>query len=87
MGEYQKSGEVSGFSLPSGMKKGKVIDASVYTTTKAPVGEKDVRLNFEETKKLLGTELAEKVRKKVKSYFPMENLFSKRLVSTYRYQV
>ena len=74
--EYQKSGEISGFSLPSGMKKGERLSTPLFTpTTKAPVGEKDVRLNFEETKKLLGTELAEKVRKKVRSYFPMEHLF------------
>ena len=62
--EYQKSGEISGFSLPSGMKKGERLSTPVFTpTTKAPVGEKDVRLNFEETKKLLGTELAERLEK------------------------
>ncbi len=68
--EYQKSGEISGFSLPSGMKKGERLLTPVFTpTTKAPVGEKDVRLNFEETKKLLGKELAEKVRKKSEELF------------------
>ena len=73
--EYQKSGEVSGFSLPSGMKKGERLSMPLLHLRQKPCGEKDVRLNFEETKKLLGTELAEKVRKKVKNYFPMENLF------------
>ena len=68
--EYQKSGEISGFSLPSGLKKGERLSTPVFTpTTKAPVGEKDVRLNFEETKKLLGKELAEKVRKKSEELF------------------
>jgi len=68
--EYQKSGEISGFSLPSGMKKGERLPTPMFTpTTKAPVGEKDVRLNFEETKKLLGIELAEKVRKKSEELF------------------
>lgn len=63
--EYRKSGEISGFSLPSGMKKGERLSTPVFTpTTKAPLGEKDVRLNFDETKNLLGTELAEKVRMK-----------------------
>ena len=52
------------------MKKGERLSTPVFTpTTKAPVGEKDVRLNFEETKKLLGTELAERLEKKVKIIF------------------
>ena len=76
--EYQKSGEISGFSLPSGMKKGERLSMPVFTpTTKAPVGEKDVRLNFEETKKLLGTELAEKVRKKSEELFSYGESFFK----------
>ena len=78
--EYQKSGEISGFSLPSGMKKGERLSTPVFTpTTKAPVGEKDVRLNLEETKKLLGTELAEKVRKKSEELFSYGTSFLKKI--------
>ncbi|MDA9689023.1 phosphoribosylaminoimidazolesuccinocarboxamide synthase [Betaproteobacteria bacterium] len=76
--EYQKSGEISGFSLPSGMKKGDRLSKPLFTpTTKAPVGEKDVRLNFEETEKLLGTELAEMVRKKSEELFSYAASFLK----------
>ena len=79
--EYQKSGEISGFSLPSGMKKGKGYRHLYLHLRQKPLWGKDVRLNFEETKKLLGTELAEKVRKKVKIIF-LWSIFLKRLVST-----
>ena len=74
--DYQESGTVSGFPLPSGMEKGTKLSTPIFSpTTKAPVGDKDVRLSIEETKQLIGTKLSEKVRQKSEELFSIASSF------------
>ncbi len=61
--DYQKTGAVCGIRLPAGLKQADKLPEVIYTpSTKAAVGEHDENISFDETVKLLGQELAEKVR-------------------------
>lgn len=61
--EYEKSGAVSGVSLPDGLVEGSRLPAPVFTpTTKAPVGEHDEFMTFDEVVAGSGAELAEELR-------------------------
>jgi phosphoribosylaminoimidazole-succinocarboxamide synthase len=61
--DYQRSGGVCGISLPEGLQLADRLPEAIFTpSTKADVGDHDENIDFEETKKLLGAELAEKVR-------------------------
>ena len=61
--DYQKSGAVCGIELPAGLQQADQLPEVIYTpSTKAEVGDHDENISFEETVKLLGRELAEKVR-------------------------
>jgi phosphoribosylaminoimidazole-succinocarboxamide synthase len=61
--DYQRSGGVCGIPLPEGLQLADRLPDAIFTpSTKADVGDHDENIDFEETKRLLGTELAEKVR-------------------------
>jgi phosphoribosylaminoimidazole-succinocarboxamide synthase len=61
--DYQKTGAVCGIRLPAGLKQADKLPEVIYTpSTKAAVGEHDENISFDETVKLMGQELAEKVR-------------------------
>lgn len=61
--DYQKTGAVCGIRLPAGLQQADKLPEVIYTpSTKAAVGDHDENISFEETVKLLGQELAEKVR-------------------------
>jgi phosphoribosylaminoimidazole-succinocarboxamide synthase len=61
--DYQRSGGVCGIPLPEGLQMADRLPEAIFTpSTKAAVGDHDENISFEETKKLLGAELAEKVR-------------------------
>jgi phosphoribosylaminoimidazole-succinocarboxamide synthase len=61
--DYQRSGGVCGIPLPEGLQIADRLPEAIFTpSTKADVGDHDENIDFEETKKLLGVELAEKVR-------------------------
>ena len=61
--EYKKSGTVCSLPLPEGLLESEKLPEPIYTpSTKAEIGEHDENISFEETVKLLGPELAEKVR-------------------------
>lgn len=61
--DYQKTGAVCGIELPVGLEQAEKLPEAIYTpSTKAEIGDHDENINFEETVKLLGQELAEKVR-------------------------
>ncbi len=61
--DYQKTGAVCGIKLPAGLQQADKLPEVIYTpSTKAAVGDHDENISFEETVKLLGQELAEKVR-------------------------
>jgi len=61
--EYKKSGTVCSLPLPEGLLESQKLPEPIYTpSTKAEIGEHDENISFEETVKLLGPELAERVR-------------------------
>ena len=57
--EYQKSGTVNGGKLRAGYENASKLDEVLFTpTTKAAIGDHDEAINFEETKALVGEEMA-----------------------------
>ncbi|MGH8377861.1 MAG: phosphoribosylaminoimidazolesuccinocarboxamide synthase, partial [Gammaproteobacteria bacterium] len=63
--EYQKTAAVCGIRLPKHLKLADKLPQSIFTpATKAPKGQHDENVSFEETAKLLGQSLAEQVRDK-----------------------
>lgn len=60
---YQESGSVCGIKLPDGLQESEKLPESIFTpSTKEDVGLHDVNINFEETVKIIGRSLAEKVK-------------------------
>ncbi|MGH8307427.1 MAG: phosphoribosylaminoimidazolesuccinocarboxamide synthase [Gammaproteobacteria bacterium] len=63
--EYQKTGAVCDIPLPKHLKLADKLPQSIFTpATKAPKGQHDENISFDETAKLLGQSLAEQVRDK-----------------------
>ena len=63
--DYQKTGTLCGMVLPQGLKLADKLPEPIFTpATKAPKGQHDENISFEETTRLLGRPLAEKVREK-----------------------
>ena len=61
--EYQKHGTVSGVALPPGLVEGSKLPEPIFTpTTKAPVGEHDEFMTFDEVAALVGADRAERLR-------------------------
>ncbi len=61
--DYKKTGALCGIQLPAGMQEAQKLPQPLFTpSTKAAVGEHDENISFEETKKLLGADLAEQVK-------------------------
>ena len=61
--DYQRSGGVCGIPLPKGLQLADRLPEAIFTpSTKAAVGDHDENIDFEATRKLLGDELATKVR-------------------------
>jgi phosphoribosylaminoimidazole-succinocarboxamide synthase len=59
---YQKNGSVCGISLPNGLKESDKFDEPLFTpSTKAETGH-DVNISYDEMKKLIGEEDAEKIK-------------------------
>jgi len=60
---YQQSGEVCGIKLPPGLKESDRLPETIFTpATKEEVGIHDINIDFEETGRRIGRELAERVR-------------------------
>ncbi|MDP3112551.1 MAG: phosphoribosylaminoimidazolesuccinocarboxamide synthase, partial [Thermodesulfovibrionales bacterium] len=60
--EYKKSGTVCGIKLPAGLVESSRLDEPIFTpSTKAEVGH-DMNITFEETKKIVGDDVANKLR-------------------------
>lgn len=60
---YQESGSVCGIKLPDGLQESEKLPEPIFTpSTKEEVGTHDVNINFEETVKIIGRSLAEKVK-------------------------
>jgi phosphoribosylaminoimidazole-succinocarboxamide synthase len=61
--EYQAAGSVCGVPLPAGLVDGSRLPEPIFTpTSKAPVGEHDLPMTYDEVVAQLGPELAEQVR-------------------------
>ncbi len=61
--DYQNTGEISGIKLPAGLKESQKLPEPIFTpTTKEEVGKHDQTIDFEKTKKMIGPDIAEKVR-------------------------
>lgn len=61
--EYQQSGSVCGISLPSGLQEASALPEPIFTpSTKAEVGDHDENISYAECEKIIGAELAAKVR-------------------------
>ena len=60
---YKESGEVCGIKLPPGLKESDRLPEPIFTpATKEEVGIHDINIDFEETRKRIGRELAERAR-------------------------
>jgi phosphoribosylaminoimidazole-succinocarboxamide synthase len=61
--DYQATGVVSGVPLPPGLVDGSRLPEPVFTpTSKAPVGEHDLPMTFDEVVEQVGKELADELR-------------------------
>ena len=61
--DYQKTGMVCGIRLPAGLKEAQQLPEVIFTpATKAPAGSHDENISFADAQKIVGAELAEKVR-------------------------
>jgi phosphoribosylaminoimidazole-succinocarboxamide synthase len=61
--DYQTTGVVSGVPLPPGLVDGSRLPDPIFTpTTKAPVGEHDLPMTFDEVVAQVGKELADELR-------------------------
>src|SRR5690606_32433062 len=61
--DYQASGSVCGIELPPGLRQAEQLPAPIFTpSSKAAVGDHDENIGFDEVVRLIGGELAEKVR-------------------------
>jgi len=60
---YQETGRVCGIRLPAGLKESEQLAEPIFTpSTKEEQGTHDINIDFDETVKLIGASLAEKVR-------------------------
>ena len=61
--DYQKTGAVCGIKLPAGLKQAEKLPEPIFTpATKAPAGEHDENISFSAAEKIVGAEMAAKVR-------------------------
>jgi len=61
--DYQKTGMVCGIKLPTGLREAQQLPEVVFTpATKAPAGSHDENISFTEAEKIVGVEMARKVR-------------------------
>jgi len=60
---YKDSGEVCGIRLPAGLRESDKLPEPIFTpATKEEGGEHDINIDFETSAKMIGKELAEKIR-------------------------
>jgi phosphoribosylaminoimidazole-succinocarboxamide synthase len=61
--EYQQTGAVCGIPLPGGLMEASRLDQPIFTpSTKAPVGQHDINITFDQMVKKIGKKKAEKIR-------------------------
>lgn len=63
--DYQKTGQVCGYTLPQGLKESDRLEEPLFTpSTKAELGEHDLNISLEQARGLLGAELADEVARR-----------------------
>jgi phosphoribosylaminoimidazole-succinocarboxamide synthase len=61
--EYREKGSISGIKLPSGLREASRLSEPIFTpSTKAEVGEHDVNIDFDTVVKLVGKDVAGKIK-------------------------
>jgi len=61
--DYQRTGQVSGIALPSGLRQAEQLPEPIFTpSTKAAVGDHDENIDFDTAIRLIGAPLAEHIR-------------------------
>jgi phosphoribosylaminoimidazole-succinocarboxamide synthase len=61
--DYQKTGMVCGIRLPAGLKEAQKLPEVIFTpATKAPAGSHDENISYGEAQKIVGADLAARVR-------------------------
>ena len=61
--DYQQTGKVCGIQLPAGLAEAQKLPEVIFTpATKAPAGQHDENISYAEAEKIVGAELAAKVR-------------------------
>jgi phosphoribosylaminoimidazole-succinocarboxamide synthase len=61
--EYQQNGAVCGVKLPAGLQNASKLPTPIYTpAAKAPAGDHDENITFEQTVELVGLDLATRMR-------------------------
>jgi phosphoribosylaminoimidazole-succinocarboxamide synthase len=61
--DYQKTGMVCGIQLPPGLKEAQKLPEVIFTpATKAPAGSHDENISYAEAQKIVGADLAARVR-------------------------
>ncbi len=61
--DYQSTGAISGIKLPAGLKQAAKLPQTLFTpSTKAAIGDKDETISFEQATKVVGAEVAARVR-------------------------
>jgi phosphoribosylaminoimidazole-succinocarboxamide synthase len=61
--DYKKTGAVCGITLPGGLRESDRLPEPIFTpSTKAPQGEHDENVSYAQAEKMLGADVAEKVR-------------------------
>jgi len=64
LSEYQKTQEVCGISLPSGLVDGSELPEAIFTpATKAEIGEHDENISFDRAAEIIGSTAAEEVKR------------------------
>ncbi len=60
---YQEEGHVCGIKLPEGLKESDKLEKPLFTpSTKAEIGDHDINISFDESVKIIGLEMAEKLK-------------------------
>lgn len=74
--EYQETGKISGVKLPSGLQESARLPHPIFTpATKAEEGH-DLNITFKEMKKMVGEELAQKVKKTSLKLYQKASLYA-----------
>ena len=61
--DYQKTGTLCGYQLPAGMRESDKLETALFTpSTKAELGQHDQNISPDEASRLLGEDVARKVR-------------------------